>query len=109
MYIKGILTWFIWIYLYYLSFYRFESYFISAIITVIWGWSVANVGMFIMHDGNHGSFSNTAWINRLAGASFDILGGSSYVWKMIHSVGHHVHTNVEEKDPDISKIIDSKH
>lgn len=107
MYFKAIFSWILWIYLYYLSFYGFHSYIATALITIVWGWSVANVGMFIMHDGNHGAFSNSAWINKLTGSSFDILGGSSYVWKMIHSVGHHVHTNVEEKDPDISKIFHS--
>ena len=54
-----------------------------------------------MHDANHGGYSNNPWINKVMALCFDFLGGSSYTWKMIHSVGHHVHTNVEERDPDI--------
>ena len=29
----------------------------------------------VMHDGNHGSFSRHAWLNRVAGYSLDALGG----------------------------------
>ena len=64
--------------------------------------TLANIGMFIMHEGNHGGYSSSPLINRLAGGAFDILGGSSYVWTMIHTIGHHTHTNIEELDPDIN-------
>jgi len=73
----------------------------SLVCAVLWGFASANIGMSVMHDGNHGGYSDKPIINRLMGGSFDFLGGSSFVWKMIHSVGHHVHTNVEELDPDI--------
>lgn len=70
-------------------------------LSAVWGVCSAMVGFSVMHDGNHGAYSDSALVNRAAGASFDLLGGSSYVWRMIHQVGHHVHTNVAERDPDI--------
>ena len=88
-----------------MTMYGFESYYLTAFFAILCGWSVANVGMAIMHDGNHGGFSNSPLLNRIAGGAFDVLGGSSYCWKMIHSVGHHCYTNVEELDPDIRKIL----
>jgi fatty acid desaturase/predicted heme/steroid binding protein len=102
LYFKAFLTVSCWILFYFLSMFRFQNYFISFFLAIVWGWWIANMGMFVMHDGNHGGFSNSPLLNRLAGGAFDLLGGSSFVWKMIHSVGHHVHTNVEELDPDIN-------
>ena len=34
---------------------------------------MAGVGMNVMHDGNHGSFSNKEWVNSLMGSSIYIL------------------------------------
>src|SRR5690606_41551196 len=39
------------------------------LLTVVMGVGMAGVGMNVMHDGNHGSFSNKEWINRLMGSS----------------------------------------
>ncbi|EFC47525.1 predicted protein [Naegleria gruberi] len=102
MYLKMILSLCIWFILYLGTFYYFESKLLSFVVAIVWGWSNANIGVNMMHDANHSSFSNHPTINRVvAVVCFDILGGSSYVWKMIHSVGHHVNTNIEERDPDI--------
>jgi fatty acid desaturase len=104
MYVKSFISFFTWISFYLIAMYAFESFWLTSIFAILCGWSVANVGMFIMHDGNHGGFSNSPLLNRIAGGAFDMLGGSSYCWKMIHSVGHHCYTNVEELDPDIRKF-----
>ncbi|KAL9649303.1 hypothetical protein ABK040_014606 [Willaertia magna] len=101
MYLKTILSLTIWFILYMAVFYKIENYFLSFVVTFIWGWANANIGMGMMHDANHGGYSNNPKINRLVALCFDLLGGSSYTWKMIHSVGHHVNTNIEERDPDI--------
>ena len=57
----------------------------------------------VMHDGNHGSFSRHAWLNRVAGYSLDALGGSSWLWRFKHNTLHHGNPNVEGVDSDIAQ------
>jgi linoleoyl-CoA desaturase len=57
----------------------------------------------VMHDGNHGSFSRHAWLNRVAGYSLDALGGSSWLWRFKHNTLHHGNPNIEGVDSDISQ------
>ena len=56
----------------------------------------------LMHDGAHGSFSQNRVVNALAAHSWDLIGGSTFIWKMKHNVIHHSYTNVEGLDDDIS-------
>jgi linoleoyl-CoA desaturase len=65
------------------------------------GCVIAAIGFNVMHDGAHGSFSDHAWINRLAAYSLNILGGNSYMWNIKHNVIHHAYTNVDGVDDDI--------
>ena len=65
------------------------------------GLAVAGVGFNIQHDGNHGSFSKRPWLNRLAGLTLDMLGGSSYLWIWKHNISHHTYTNIPNTDDDI--------
>ena len=94
MYLKTILSLSVWFILYLATFYYFQSFYVSVFVTIIWGWSNANIGMGMMHDANHGGYSDSPAMNRIVGLCFDVLGGSSFTWKMIHTVGHHVNTNV---------------
>ncbi len=55
----------------------------------------------IMHDGNHGAFSKSKRINRMAGFVLEILGGSSFTWKVKHNLAHHTYPNVDGLDEDI--------
>jgi linoleoyl-CoA desaturase len=55
----------------------------------------------IQHDGGHGAYSNYAWVNRLAAATMDLIGASSYLWHFKHGVYHHTCTNVPGHDTDI--------
>jgi linoleoyl-CoA desaturase len=58
----------------------------------------------IMHDGNHGAFSRSWRVNRLAGWSSDPLGASSYLWRFKHNHLHHGNTNVVGFDQDIDQV-----
>ena len=71
------------------------------IMTVIIGVGMAGVGMNVMHDSNHESFSSKKWVNRLMGSSIYILAGNVYNWKVQHNVLHHTFTNIQGKDEDI--------
>ena len=61
----------------------------------------ALVGFNIQHDGGHQAFSAVPWRNRLAAATLDIAGASSYVWNWKHAVYHHGFPNLSGHDTDI--------
>lgn len=61
--------------------------------------AVFNLG----HDAMHGSASMNPKINRLLGYSWNMVGISSYVWKLIHNYGHHALTNVPGKDLNVGQ------
>jgi linoleoyl-CoA desaturase len=84
---------------------------LSGIVTAPWGMfgmclimgiGMAGIGLSVMHDANHGSYSNKAWINDLLGASLNMVGGSAFNWKVQHNVLHHTYTNIHDVDEDIS-------
>ena len=43
------------------------------ILTVLSGIGMAGVGMNVMHDSNHDSFSSKKWVNKIMGSSIYIL------------------------------------
>lgn len=59
------------------------------------------VGLNIMHDGNHGSFSSNKKINRIMGFTLDLAGGSAMIWRQKHNILHHTYTNIEGVDEDL--------
>lgn len=69
--------------------------------SIIMGCTIAAIGFNIMHDGAHGSFSNSKKVNILAAFTLNVLGGSSFMWNMKHNVIHHAYTNVDGVDDDI--------
>ena len=69
---------------------------------MITGVGMAGVGMNIMHDGNHGSFSSKRWVNKLMGSSIYVLAGNAYNWQIQHNVLHHTYTNIHGHDEDLA-------
>ena len=67
----------------------------------IMGLGKAGVGLCVMHDANHGSFSRYKWINNIMSYSMNLLGGSSFTWKVQHNLMHHSFTNIYHLDEDI--------
>ena len=74
---------------------------LQILFSVIMGVGLAGVGMNVMHDGNHGSFSNKKWINRIMGGSIYLLAGNRYNWQVQHNVLHHTYTNIHGHDEDL--------
>lgn len=66
------------------------------------GLAMAGIGMGVMHDANHGSFSKNKWVNRVLGKTADLLGASSSNWINQHNKLHHTYTNIYEHDEDIN-------
>ncbi len=68
---------------------------------VVMGIGMAGIGMNVMHDGNHDSYSDKKWINKVMGASMYFLAGNVYNWQVQHNVLHHTYTNIHGHDEDL--------
>ncbi len=68
---------------------------------LVMGLGMSGIGLCVMHDANHGAYSKRKWVNQLIGYSLDMVGGSSFTWKIQHNLLHHTYTNVYEMDEDI--------
>ena len=71
------------------------------LLNLIIGVGMAGVGMNVMHDGNHGAYSNKSWVNKFMGGSIYILAGNVYNWQVQHNVLHHTYTNILGHDEDL--------
>jgi linoleoyl-CoA desaturase len=74
---------------------------IALFLTLLIGLGKAGIGMSVMHDGLHGSYSSKKWVNRLTGASIYLIGSNAFNWKIQHNVYHHAYTNIDGWDEDI--------
>ena len=81
----------------------FESNLVWMLLSMLMGLSMAGIGLCVMHDANHGSYSKNTRLNKIIGyISLNLLGGHSMNWKIQHNVIHHTYTNVHEHDEDIA-------
>ena len=69
---------------------------------VLMGIVISFIGFNVMHDGSHGSFSNSKFLNRMAAYTINVLGGSSFMWNVKHNMVHHSYTNIAGVDDDIN-------
>jgi linoleoyl-CoA desaturase len=68
------------------------------------GIAVAGIGMGVMHDANHGSYSENQKLNRWMSKTLFLLGGFPVNWQYQHNTMHHGFTNIEGHDEDISPV-----
>ena len=72
------------------------------LLVVLMGIGMAGVGMCIMHDAVHSSYSKAEKINKfLSFFSMFLLGSSVFTWKIQHNILHHTYTNIDGHDHDI--------
>tara|TARA_B100000780_G_scaffold86812_1_gene59689 strand:+ start:10325 stop:11419 length:1095 start_codon:yes stop_codon:yes gene_type:complete len=101
LYIKTLIMFSLFISPYFLILFTDFDSWIKIGLCVIMGIGMAGVGMNVMHDGNHGSFSKKNWINKLMGSSIYILAGNVHNWKVQHNMLHHTYTNIHGHDEDL--------
>lgn len=73
------------------------------ILWMVMGFGMAGIGLTIMHDANHGSFSKHKGVNRFFGFISNFIGAYHVNWKIQHNVLHHSFTNIDGHDEDIAK------
>jgi len=69
---------------------------------ILSGLGMAGIGMGVMHDAIHGSYSKNKNINTLLGYTFNLIGANATVWKIQHNVLHHTYTNIDHSDDDLN-------
>lgn len=74
---------------------------VMLLLSIVMGAGMAGVGMNVMHDANHGTYSSKEWINKLMGSSMYLLAGNVYNWQVQHNVLHHTYTNIHGHDEDL--------
>lgn len=73
----------------------------AVLLSISMGLAMAGVGFSVMHDANHGGTSSSARLNGVLSFTLDLLGASSFLWRLKHNVLHHAYPNLEGLDPDI--------
>lgn len=73
----------------------------ALVLVVLMGIGEAGIGMAVMHDASHGSFSSKKWVNELFSSTMFLLGSNTLNWKIQHIVLHHTFTNISNFDQDI--------
>lgn len=65
---------------------------------ILYGILCSQIGVNIMHDGNHGAFTSSKTLTWLAGHTLELVGSSSVVYRRSHNFGHHACVNHYELD-----------
>jgi linoleoyl-CoA desaturase len=65
---------------------------------VVHGFAQLYMAFNIGHDANHGAYSKSKRLNRALGCVFDLVGGSSYMWRLMHNDSHHAFVNIRGAD-----------
>lgn len=68
---------------------------------VLMGVGMAGIGLSVMHDANHGSYSKNQTVNKFLSFSICLIGGLPINWQLQHNVLHHTYTNIHEHDGDL--------
>ncbi len=71
-----------------------RPFLVSIMWSICMGISAALIGTNIQHDGNHGAFAKSKYVNKIAGWTMDMIGASAFTWEIQHMLGHHPYTNV---------------
>lgn len=82
----------------------FSNGWIQLALCILMGIGMSGIGLSIMHDANHGSYSKNPKINDMMSFSMAFIGGSSLNWQLQHNVLHHTFTNIEGHDEDIAPL-----
>jgi linoleoyl-CoA desaturase len=78
-----------------------SSFWAMMLMWTLMGFGMSGIGLSVMHDANHGSYSKNKYVNYSLGFIANFLGVYHTNWKIQHNVLHHSFTNVEEFDEDI--------
>ncbi|MBS1647185.1 MAG: acyl-CoA desaturase [Bacteroidetes bacterium] len=79
----------------------FQSELFLWFLAAVMGIGMSGIGLSVMHDANHGSYSKYHWVNVFLSYSICLVGGLPINWQVQHNVLHHTYTNVHNHDGDL--------
>ncbi|MGL1889643.1 MAG: acyl-CoA desaturase [Reichenbachiella sp.] len=79
-----------------------NSFGVMMILWSLMGLGMVGIGTSVMHDANHGAYSNKSTINKALGYLMNTIGSYHLTWKIQHNVLHHTSTNVHDYDEDLN-------
>lgn len=82
----------------------FSSGYVLLGLVLLMGIGMSGIGLSVMHDANHGSYSKNRFVNKLMSLSMTVIGGSSLNWQLQHNNLHHTFTNIDGHDEDIAPL-----
>jgi linoleoyl-CoA desaturase len=65
------------------------------------GAGIVGIGTSVMHDSNHGAYSDNKMLNSMLGNLLNVIGGYALNWRIQHNILHHTYTNIGGLDEDI--------
>ncbi|MBE0695587.1 MAG: acyl-CoA desaturase [Anaerolineaceae bacterium] len=74
---------------------------VNIALCLVWAMAIASVGFNVMHDANHGGYSDRPLVNKIVSLSAEMLGISGFRWRTKHNVWHHTYTNIAGYDDDV--------
>jgi linoleoyl-CoA desaturase len=101
MYLKTISVYALYIFPFIAILYFNLAFWPSFFLFIVIGIGTAGVGMSVMHDALHNSYSKHKWVNKAMGFSMYIIGSNVFNWKIQHNIFHHAYTNIDGLDEDI--------
>ncbi len=81
-----------------------DNYLLFIFLYFMMGVGMAGIGLSVMHDANHGSYSKHKWLNTVMSYTLNFLGGHAIAWRVQHNFLHHSFTNIDGMDEDITTI-----
>ena len=79
-----------------------QTWWQALVLSGLLGLVMAGIGFNIQHDGNHQAYSEHRAVNKIAGMSLELIGGSSHNWHWKHVIFHHTYVNIIGHDNDLN-------
>jgi linoleoyl-CoA desaturase len=73
-------------------------------LTLLLGFFSGAIGINIGHDACHGACSSKPWVNKITSFSFELIGASTYTWKIAHNIIHHTYAKIVGWDRDMESM-----
>ena len=101
LYIKGIIIFSLAVYLYVQLVFFTPMWWIAIPLAAVFGVSLALIGMNVMHDGCHGSYSNNRFLNAIAGYTLNLLGSDAFSTSSSHRFNN---TSPKDSTPSVRML-----
>jgi fatty acid desaturase len=76
---------------------------LSFLLAIVCGLVMVMIVYNISHDASHNALFESGRINRILSLTFNLAGGSAYMWHITHDEIHHTYANVTGIDADLDQ------